>query len=180
MRENITLRRTKRSIPLLAKVEQISKSQTNGKDKFAPTLFDILELGLKSYEAGNRVLDNEVIKKADVFSTGERSRYSVFNEVTESLYSGLAGAIANLSYYEESKLSPNQSLIHYYKLIRQALWVEKSNFSNLTDKEIEQVTNQLSPIKKSLFGDKGTQQAVIEKNKQLFDDMINKTGVANG
>lgn len=177
MNENVTIRITRRSKPLFDKVKTLADTQPVGRNMFAPMLLDIIELGLQSYESGNRVLGNEVLPLKSVFETGERSRYSVFNEVVESLYSSLAGAIANLGYYEKSKQNPDPRILNYYRLIGKALWAEKSNFPNLTDEEIKEVANELSPIKKQLFGDKDAQQLVIENNRAYFDMLISKNGI---
>ena len=174
MKENITIRLTRRSKPLISKVEQIAKTQPVGKDQFAPTLLDIIELGLKSYESGNRVAGNEIINRASAFESGERSKYSVFNEVTETLYSSLAGAITDLVRYEEQKNTPDVSLIKFYNDICSALWQEKSYYSKLTDSEIKDVSAVLSPINKALFGDKESQQAVITQNLSYFNKLIAK------
>lgn len=117
-----------------------------------------------------------IIKKSSVFETGERTTYSVYNEVVETLYSSLAGSLTDIAHNESEKEAPDQNLISYYKLIRRALWLEKSNFCNLTDKEIIEVDNQLSPINKKITGENYEQdQKTIEQYKPFFDELIAKT-----
>lgn len=175
MRQNITLRLTKRSEPIFKKVERIVNSRPTR--QFAPTLLDIIELGIKSYYSGNRILDNEIVKPS-VYKTGERTVHSIFNEVAETLYSSLAGSIADLGRYENSKKYPSQEKLAYYSLIRQALWQEKRFLNKFTDQEIKHNTDILSPILKAFNGDKEHEEKIIEANRSYFDNLIEKTGVA--
>lgn len=107
----------------------------------------------------------------------DRTIYSVFNEVVETLYSSLAGAIVDLGRYEESKSAPNQDTLKYYNQICKALWSEKYDFYKFSDAEIKSTADKLSPILKAIKGDKPQDQLVIEKNKNYFDYLIKKTAV---
>lgn len=107
----------------------------------------------------------------------DRTVYSVFNEVTETLYSSLAGAIVDLGRYEESKPQPNQDTLNYYQQIRKALWSEKFDFYKFSDAEIKSTADKLSPILKAIKGDKQQDQLVIEKNRDYFDYLIKKSAV---
>jgi hypothetical protein len=171
---NITLRMTKRSIPLISKIKSIAKNR-----EFAPTLLDIIELGLKSYESGNRIIENTVVKMPSVYETGERTVYSIDNEVAETLYSSLSGAIINLEYQEEDQPSPDQNKLSYYLYIRKALNKEKSNFCSLTDAEIKQAASKLSTILKSFTGERIHDHQIIEQNQNFFDQLIQSSGVLN-
>ncbi len=174
-RENITLRVTKRSEPIFNQVQKINQQRPNG--QFASTLLDIIELGIKSYEFGNRIVDNEIVTKPSVYETGARTVYSVFNEVVESMYSSLAGSIADLSRYEESKANPDLEKVNFYELIGQALWREKRNFNELTDAEIVIIASQLSPILKAIHTapNKIEVEKIVQDNLQFFDLLIKKT-----
>lgn len=179
MNERVVVRVTKRSKPLFVQIEEIAQSRQAGQNEFTSTLLDILELGLLTYESGHRVMDNEIIQKSSISKLSQRSTYSVFNEVAETLYSGLAGAIANLSYYEEDKPKPNLDLLKFYDLIGKALWCQKNKFNKFTDEQIKKTVSILSPIKKSLFGNLDEQQQVIDNNKLFFDSLIAETGAVN-
>ena len=58
---NITLRITKKSEPIFNQVSALAKVIHHG--QFAPTLLYLLEIGLKAYDRGYRILDNELILK---------------------------------------------------------------------------------------------------------------------
>lgn len=107
----------------------------------------------------------------------DRTVYSVFNEVAETLYSSLAGAIVDLGRYEESKPAPNQGTLKYYDQICKALWAEKFDFWKFSDAEIKATAEKLSPILKAIKGDKVQDQLVIENNRAYFDYLIKKAAV---
>lgn len=172
MRTNITVRMTKRSAPLIEKIEYIARSR-----EFAPTLLDIIELGLKSYESGNRIVESTVVKMPSVYETGERTVYSVDNEVAESLYSSLSGAIVNLEYQEEEQEKPNSNKLGYYLRIRKALSKQKGNFCNLTDDEIKENATIFSLILKSFNGERIHDHKIIEQNNKFFEHIITISGV---
>ena len=115
---------------------------------------------------------NIMVKMPSVYETGDRTVYSIDNEVAETLYSSLSGAIVNLEYQEEDQTSPNKDKLNYYLSIRKALGQQKSNFCNLTDVEIRETANKLSTILKSLTGDRFHDSQIIEQNHKIFDCMI--------
>lgn len=113
-----------------------------------------------------------------IYGTGERTVYSVFNEVASTLLIDLAARIIHTVKFEESKQSPNQELISYYKLVRNALWSKHNRFYTLTDKEIKELSNKLSPIcKKINFVDYPEAQKIIEQYRPFFDEFIAKSGI---
>lgn len=110
-----------------------------------------------------------------IYGTGERTVYSVFNEVVGTLPDNLAAAILHTASFEESKQNPNQELINYYNIVCKALWSKKHKFYALTDKEIKELSNQLSPICKQInFVDYPEAQKIIEQYRPFFDKLINK------
>lgn len=178
MSSTINLRMTKRSQPIFNKVQELVKKSSA--KQFSAIVLDLLELGLDSYNSGKRILDGEVVEKLQSNDNiGERTIYSVFNEVAESLYSSLAGNIANLTYFEEKKQRPNKDRLEYYQLIRQALWAEKFNFSTFSDREIKNRSSEISPILKSFSGDALKDATVVKKNQDFFDKLIARAGLAH-
>lgn len=169
MKQNITLRLTKRSKPIFDLVEQIAKNKSVG--QFAPTLLDLIELGIQSYKSGNRIIDNHVTNL-----NSHVQSYSTFNEVAESLYSSLVGSITELIRYEQNKLRPNKISLKYYKQINKALWIEKSDFFKFNDDEIKNKSSIISPIIKAIRLTKSLPQKaqVIKQEQKFFDQLIAK------
>jgi len=59
MQDRLTIRNSQRSAPLINRIEEIAKQRNFG--KVTPALLDILELGLKSYDAGYRFVDGKLL-----------------------------------------------------------------------------------------------------------------------
>jgi hypothetical protein len=181
MNKTITLRITKRSQPLLAKVEEISKLQPVGKDQFAPMLLDVIELGLKSYESGNRLAGGEIInienklllEDSDMNNNKPLFNYShaptIKNEVAKTLYPTLIGIIVSLGYIEKKKETPDESCLAFYKEMRNLLSEEHRRFYMFTDEEIDYKVSILSPIIKEMVS-KGQQyhHAILEESVSLL------------
>lgn len=122
-----------------------------------------------------QISGEELKNRKSVYDSGERSPYSVFNEVVETSYSRLAGIITDIIRYEEAKNIPDTSLINYYNDICSSLWLEKSYYSKFTDVEIVKVSNIMSPLIKSLvLESESEQQKIISDHKEYFDNLINR------
>ena len=178
MNKTITLRITKRSQPLLAKVEEIAKLQPVGKDQFAPMLLDILELGLNSYESGNRVAGGEIINTENTLEDLKMTKNriiaeqthtpSIKNEVAKTLYPTLCGLIVSLEYAEEAKELPNKNRLSLYKEISDILMKDHRSFHKFTDKEIAYKVSILSPIIKKMVASEQAEHHVILENNLGF------------
>ena len=172
MKESVTLRITKNSEPVFNQVSKVAKIKS---ENFTATLLELVKIGLKYYEKGYRLVEDEVIQ----LPNKKRTIYSTYNEVVESTYSSLAGSIADIQRFEESKKNPDQKQIKYYTLIGKSLWQEKRFFNTFSDKEIREKAEVLGPILKSirLVDDYKVKEQIIRDNKAYFDELIKKTGV---
>lgn len=166
MNKTITLRITKRSQPLLAKVDEIAKAQPVGKDQFAPMLLDLLEIGIKSYESGNRLNCGEIINMNQSTKIAESNHApTIKNEVAKTLYPTLIGLIVSLGYLEKSKETPNDTYLSLYRDLRDVLSEEHRNFNKLSDADIEQRVSILSPIIKEMVANgQSMHHEILEKN----------------
>ena len=99
-----------------------------------------------------------------------RTTYSVFNEVIKSSYPTLAGLLANIK-FEDAAFEL------YCDNIGIALWQEKRFYYKLTDQEIIEVSNILSPSIKAIINDNSKAKSVILENKTFFDHIIKKHGL---
>lgn len=122
-----------------------------------------------------QISGEELKNRKSAYESGERTVYSVFNEVVETNYSRLAGIITDLIRYEESKKVLDKDLMHYYDSICSALWLEKSYYNQFTDKEIVNISNLMSPLIKELTPyDEPEQQKIIENNKDYFESLLSR------
>lgn len=147
MKTNVTIRRTKRSEHLFEKIDQIVNVQSTGNNKLTPVLLDIIELGLKSYQAGNRLECGEVI------NMNKQNRYhepTIANEVAKTLYPTLSGLISTLANEEKRKENPNANYLSFYLELRDILSEEHRNFYKFTDEQIKRKVAILSPLIKEL------------------------------
>lgn len=122
-----------------------------------------------------QISGEELKNRKSVYESGERTVYSVFNEVVDASYDRLAGAISNFVDEEKKKNMPNHELIAYCNQICQTLWQEKSFFGKFTDKEIEIIATSMSPITKGfLILSEHEHHTLIEQNKPYFDNLIQR------
>lgn len=174
MQDRITIRNSKRSASLIARVEEIAKQRNFG--KVTPALLDILELGLKSFDSGYRLVDGKLLTVDELPSV-----VSIEKEVAKSLYGQLIGELVNLEYYEEEKPQPNQQKLEFYLLIRKALRVEQSGFYKLTvEQAIARQNTFTSPILLALRSVETPEDAehIIFEHEPEFLELIQKTGVS--
>lgn len=121
------------------------------------------------------ITGEELKNRPSVYESGERSSYSVFNEVVETSYSRLVGILTDLIRYEESKNVPNANLINYYNEICSALWLEKSYYGKFTDSEIINISKIISPLIKSLIlVSEDRQQIIIREHKGYFEHLLQR------
>jgi hypothetical protein len=170
--ENITLRVTKKSISVINQIDKIAQAKA---ENFGATMLDCLKIGLKFYEDGYRVVEDELVK----LPSKTRSVYSIDNEVAESLYSSLAGLLADMGRCGKEKSSPDKHKLDYYELIRGALWNEKRKFYTFSDEEISSKAAALAPILKSMViaDDYETRSNIVADNHKYFDELIKRAGV---
>lgn len=173
MQDRLTIRNSQRSAPLINRIEEIAKQRNFG--KVTPALLDILELGLKSYDAGYRFVDGKLLTVEQLPSI-----VSIEKEVAKSLYGQLAGEVVNLEYYEEEKPQPDKKKLEFYLLIRKALRIEQSGFYRLTvEQAIARQNNFTSPILLALRSVDTPEEAerIIFEHEAEFLELIQKTGV---
>jgi hypothetical protein len=169
----VNIRVNQRNAPVLHRVEQIANSRP-GSHQFTPTLIELLEIGLKSYEDGFRLVDEKVININQITIA-----MSVRREVGRSIFPDLASVLVNLKRYEKSKKKPNMKTIDFYQLAAKALFAQHARFRHLTDNEVENVFKTIAPILKgcNLATDKAEEEKVINSHRQVLQDLINKTKV---
>ncbi|MCC2625449.1 MAG: hypothetical protein K0R14_1322 [Burkholderiales bacterium] len=170
----VNIRVNQRNAPVLQRVEQIANSRP-GSHQFTPTLIELLEIGLKSYEDGFRLVDEKVININQITTV-----MSVRREVGRSIFPKLVGILVDLKRYEKSKKDPNPKTIDFYQLAAKALFAQHAKFRHLTDNDVENVFKTIAPILKkcNLATDKAKEERIIKSHKQVLQDMINKTKVA--
>lgn len=169
----VNIRVNQRNAPVLQRVEQIANNRP-GNHQFTPTLIELLEIGLKTYEDGFRLVDNKVININEITTT-----MSVRREVGRSIFPDLAGVLIDLKRYEKSKSNPDQKTIDFYQLVAKALFSQHAKFRHLTDSDVENVFRTISPILKkcNLATTKAEEENIINLNRQVLQDLINKTQV---
>lgn len=99
---------------------------------------------------------------------------TIENEVCESLFANLAGAMANLTYTEEKNANPDKNKITFFMNIGKALWKIKRKWYSYTDEYIQQISKPVSLIINEL-GNANTYDeklTIVEINRQYFEDLI--------
>lgn len=169
IKDNITLRVTKQNVPVFNQIIKIAEEKN---EQFTSTMLNFLKLGLKFYQDGYRIVDDELVK----LPSKKRSLYSIDNEVAESLYSSLAGLLADMDRCENEQQHPDKVKLEYYKLIRNALWEEKRQFNTFSDEEISENTDVLAPILKNMVmaDNYEARLRILEQNRTYFNTLIKK------
>lgn len=174
--KSIHIRRSIKYQPLIERVEQIATQNNCG--EFTATIMDILELGIKSYDLGLRVVDHKLL---DIKESNEVNKVmDVDREVSRSVFTSLAGSLGNLSLYESTKLIPNPDRITFYKLVNKALWREHANFSLSSAREVRDIFENIAPILKSIRGAKNNKEreSIVEFHRKSLTNLIAKTKVS--
>ena len=170
----IYLRESTKYKPVIERVRQIAPQFHN---ELTATIMELLKLGIKSYDSGLRVVEDKVINVNEHTST-----MNVRREVGRSVFTSLAGSLVDIGRKEEAKPNPDKSKLDFYQLARKALYAQHAKFRHLTDADVEEVFLTLSPILKGLRLTDSNQESerIINDNKSVLDNLINKTGVTNG
>ena len=173
---SIHIRRSIKYQPLIKRVEQIATEHNHG--ELTAAIMNILELGIKSYDLGLRVVDHKLL---DIKESNEINKVmDIDREVARSVFTSLAGSLGNLSLYESSKSKSNQDLIRFYELASKALWREHANFSLSPAKEVRDIFENIAPILKSIRGAKNNEEreSIVDIHKQSLTNLIAKTKVS--
>lgn len=170
--KTINIRRSNKFMPIIKRVEEFANQQN--RSELTSAFMDLVLLGLTSHDKGLRLVDNELISIKQLQPV--KKTLSVRREVARSVFTSLAGSLVDLSAFEESKEDPNLDKIEFYRLARKTLYIQHANFRNLTDSDVENIFNLISPILKSvrLAETKEEREHIIETNKHIFENMIQK------
>lgn len=160
--------------PVIDRVKQIAPQFHN---ELTATIMELLKLGIKSYDSGLRIVEDKIINVNEHTST-----MNVRREVGRSVFTSLAGSLVDIGRKEAAKPNPDKSKIAFYQLARKALYSQHAKFRHLTDADVEDVFSTLSPILKCvrLAGSDQEREHIIDDNRTILVDLIDKTGVTNG
>ena len=175
MKDAINIRISQKNAPILSRVSEIASSRA-GAQQFTPTLIEMLAIGLKAYDSGFRLVDEQLINKEE-FS--KRTLMSVENESAEFSYTLLSGQISHIETNESKKPNADPEKIKFYENCGLALWREKRYFYKLSDLEIKESMKIFSPIIKQLGKTKDwdEKERIMYSNKEIFDNLIKKWGL---
>jgi hypothetical protein len=174
IKEKIYIRRSVKFDPIIRQIEKIASERSGG--QLTSTLLEMAALGVKVYESGLRLVDNELIQ---INNENTITMMNVDREVGRSIFPSFVGAIADMKRFEKNKLNPDPEKINFYQLVAKALASQYANFSKFSDADVDQVFNEIAPILKAcnLAKTDNAREQIINLNKQIFLNLIDKTGV---
>ena len=171
-KEKIYIRRSAKFEPVIQRIELFASKRPGG--QLTSTLLEMAALGIKSYEAGFRLVDDNLLKVED-----GATMMNVRKEVGRSVFSSFAGAMIDLKKFEKNKSIVDQEKVNFYTLTTMALASEYANFSDFTEDKVDNTFEDIAPIlKKCVLADNNEErESIIEQNKHIFLHLIDKTGV---